>query len=414
MRKIIPIVVTAWKSILVHKLRSFLSILGVICGVMAVMAMISTGEGARQEILSQIEDMGLNNIYIKRVPLSAEQQREVGDKKSFGVSLDDLKRLQYSSTHIARAAALNELVISPIGMRQQIIPRAIQCTAEYAGILGLTIASGRFITSQDCEQRSLVCVVGSSIAQKMGKEGQVGQFIRLYDSLYRIVGILTEYTTPGNKATKMSKENFNTTVIIPLVTNGYQGTSTMDFSETVPVTEIVVEVKNKHHVLSVASLIDRLLQVSHNTVQDYQLIVPLELLTQSMKTQRVFNLVLAITGGISLLIGGIGIMNIMLAAVSERKREIGLRRAVGATKRDIILQFLLESTLLTSVGGIVGLLAGFILVSVIATTIGWSMQITILSMLIPFFLAVSTGVFFGLYPAIQAAELDPIHALRAL
>jgi putative ABC transport system permease protein len=405
---------TAWRSLLVHKLRSLLSILGVVCGVMAVMAMISTGEGAKREILAQIEDMGLKNIYIKRLPLSEEQQREAGEKKSSGVSLDDLTRLQHMGKNIVRAAAIHELVAAPVGTQQEIIPQVMQCTADYAEILDLTIVSGRFITTLDCENNALVCVLGASIAKRMGKEGQVGQFVRLRDSLYKIVGILAENKTPEKKMTKVSKENFNATLLVPLGVNTYGGIPETDFAGTASVTEIVVEVDEKQHVLSVASMIDRLLQVTHNTVQDYQLLVPLQLLTQSLKTQRVFDLVLAVTGGISLFIGGIGIMNIMLAAVSERKREIGIRRAVGATKRDIILQFLAESVLLTSSGGFIGVLSGCVCVNLIEKTTGWSMRINTVSVFIPFFLAVSTGVFFGLYPAIQAAKLDPIHALRAL
>jgi putative ABC transport system permease protein len=414
MRNVFPLLVTAWRSLLVHKLRSFLSTLGVVCGVMAVMAMISTGEGAKREILAQIEDMGLKNIYIKRIPLSEEQQREAGEKKSYGLSLDDLRRLQQNGGNIVRVAAIQELVATPIGTQQEIIPKVIQCTADYAEILSLTAASGRFITPQDCERNALVCVLGASIAQRMGKEGQIGQFVRLQDSLYKIVGILAEYKTPEKKMSKVSKDNFNTTLLIPLVMNDYRGTPATDLAGSAPVTEIIVEVDKKQHVVAVSSMIHRLLQVTHNTVQDYQLLIPLQLLTQSLRTQRVFDLVLAVTGGISLFIGGIGIMNIMLAAVSERKREIGLRRAVGATKRDIVLQFLTESVLLTSGGGIVGVLAGFICVDLIETTAGWSMRITAVSLLVPFFLAVSTGVFFGLYPAIQAAKLDPIHALRSL
>lgn len=414
MRNLFPLLVTAWRSLLVHKLRSFLSILGVICGVMAVMAMISTGEGARQEILAQIEDMGLKNIYIKRISLSEEQQREAGEKQSYGLSLDDLQRLQHSGKGIIRAAAIQELVASPIGTQQEIIPKVVQCTADYAEILSLTVASGRFITPQDCERNTLVCVLGASLAKRMGKEGQIGQFLRLEDSLYKIVGILAEYRTPEKKMSKVSKDNFNTTLLIPLAMTAYRGTSATDLPDTAPVTEIVVEVDKKQHVAAISSMIDRLLQVTHHAVQDYQLLIPLQLLSQSLKTQRVFDLVLAVTGGISLFIGGIGIMNIMLAAVSERKREIGIRRAVGATKRDIALQFLTESVLLTSGGGIVGVLAGFICVDLIETTTDWSMRITAVSLLVPFFLAVLTGVFFGLYPAIQAAKLDPMHALRSL
>jgi putative ABC transport system permease protein len=413
MYNVFSLLITAWKSLLVHKLRSFLSVLGVICGVMAVMAMISTGEGAKREILTQIEDMGLKNIYLKRLPLSEEQQREAGEKKSYGLSLGDLRRLQRND-RIVKAAAIHELVATPIGTQQAIIPRVIRCTADYTEILSLKVTSGRFITQQDCERNALVCVLGAAISKKMGKEGKVGQYVRLQDSLYKIVGILAEYRAFEKKITKVSKDDFNATLLLPLAMDRFGETSATDLSDAAAVTEIVVEADRKQHVVALASVIDRLLRITHNTVPDYQLVIPIQLLSQSLKTQRVFDLVLAVTGGISLLIGGIGIMNIMLAAVSERKREIGIRRAVGATKGDVVLQFLCESVLLTSIGGMIGMLAGVICVHLIEATAGWSMRITAVSLLMPFFLAVLTGVFFGLYPAVQAARLDPMQALRAL
>jgi putative ABC transport system permease protein len=177
---------------------------------------------------------------------------------------------------------------------------------------------------------------------------------------------------------------------------------------------IIIEIDSRDNVFAAARLIDRIMDLAHNSVKDYQLVVPLELLQQSLRTQRIFNIVLAVIGGISLLVGGIGIMNIMLATVSERRREIGIRRAVGATRNDIVIQFLTESVLLTVSGGILGVLTGFVFVLTMEAFTGWSIKITIGSMLIPFLLAVATGIFFGLYPAIQAARLDPIKALRTV
>ena len=162
------------------------------------------------------------------------------------------------------------------------------------------------------------------------------------------------------------------------------------------------------------SILNRLLYINHHEVHDYSMLIPRQLLNQSMKTQAVFNLFLAVTGGISLFVGGIGIMNIMLANVSERKREIGIRRAVGATKQDIIFQFLTESVLLTITGGLAGLILGFIAVICIEQLAGWAVKVTFISMFLPFALAVFAGIFFGLYPAIQAANLEPIKALKSL
>ncbi len=408
MGNVISLLLTAWKSLLVHKLRSFLSILGVVCGVMAVMAMIATGEGAKREILSKIEDMGLKNIYIKRLLLSVDQQREAQERKSYGVTLEDMKRLRDLGGDIVRVAALRELNAAPVGARQAVIPRVIRCTADISDILSLTVISGRFITTDDCRQNSLVCVLGASLAKNMGGEARVGNFIRLQDTLFKIIGILAEGAVPGQKKGKEAKGNFNTALLIPLVYGEWQE------SPAESVTEIVAEVDKKEHVEAVASMIDRRLQVAHNAVRDYQLVIPLQLLTQSLQTRRIFDLVLAVTGGLSLFIGGIGIMNIMLAAVSERRREIGIRRAVGATKRDIIFQFLTESVLLTSVGGTLGVLAGCISIHWIETFTGWPVKLTFSSLSLPFILSVATGIFAGSYPAVQAAGLDPMQALRAV
>ena len=378
------------------------------------MSMISAGAGAKEEVLEQIETMGVKNIYIKAADLTEEQQRKAGEKHSYGLRFADIDRLVANdSLSVKNIAAVKELQAVPMGRGREIMPRILSCSASYADVLNLKVEDGRFFSWQDTDLDKRVCVIGSSLARKMGKEGSVGQFLRINESLYKIIGILAEYSVHDSKTTTLSQENFNEILLLPIV-NPKRALNESAKNNNLQLSTIIVEVDERSHVAQAAKIIARTLEVAHNGVKDYQMIVPLELLVQSVKTQRVFNLVLAVTGGISLLVGGIGIMNVMLATVSERKREIGIRRAVGATERHIIVQFLTESVLLTLTGGLLGLLAGLISAGLIAGITGWTIRITLASMFVPFLLAIGTGIFFGLYPAIKAARLDPIQALRGM
>lgn len=413
MTKILLLTIVAWKSLFVHKLRSFLSILGVVCGVMAVMSMISTGEGAKEEVLQQIEGMGLTNIYINKLDLTRDQQKKAREKRSYGVSWSDVDRLRNGGLYIKEVAALREVTAAPLGTKRTILPKIMLCTANYFQVMGLSMSEGRFLQVKDVENNAMVCVLGAGVARALGREGQVGKYLRIGDSLYKVIGILAEQASGKSEKIKISKENLNETLLLPFSAYDHVSMSAA-YAVKPSLSRIIVEIDTRDNVSSAALLIDRIMDIAHNSVKDYQLVVPLELLQQSLRTQRIFNIVLAVIGGISLLVGGIGIMNIMLATVSERQREIGIRRAVGATRNDIVTQFLTESVLLTVSGGLLGVLAGFVFVLTMETFTGWSIKITIGSMVIPFFLAVITGIFFGLYPAIQAARLDPITALRAV
>lgn len=405
---------TGFRSLLGHKFRSFLSVLGIVCGVMAVMSMISTGEGAKQEVLGRIEKLGLKNIYINKVVLTEELKKKIDEKKSYGLSWFDVERLKQLSPAIIQIGAIRHSPLTPVGTYTGITPNIIHCTGNYGELVGLSLQVGRFISIQDILNNNLVCVLGGSLAQKLGRDGQVGSLIRLNNQLYKVVGVLVPQNIDSSSNAKVINENFNSTIFLPLNIQEISTKSHPSDGKYSSLSQIIVEVDQRNNVENAARIIKRTLAVSHNDVHDYSLVVPLELLFQSLATQKVFNLVLAVTGGIALLVGGIGIMNIMLATVTERKREIGIRRAVGATERDIVYQFLAESFLLTLSGGVIGIAAGYICINVIEVMAGWPIKITVWTMVVPFILACAAGIFFGLYPAIQAARMNPIQALRTM
>ncbi len=413
-RQVLSLFLTAYRSLLIHKFRSFLSVLGIVCGVMAVMVMISTGEGAKEEVLGRIEKMGLTNIYINDKLLSTELQEQVEKRKSYGLSLFDLEYIRSLSSAVVQVAAVQNAPLTPVGTGVDIIPTILKCTGNYGSLLGLKIKSGRFLNEQDSYNNSQVCVVGGALARRLGHEGRVGETIRINDLLYTIIGVLQKEDNELSQTAKVKNQNFNDTIFLPLnIPHNLTkfGTTIEQYSM---LSSVVVEVKSRENVEPVAKLIHRAMEFSHREVLDYDVIVPLELLAQALAAQKTFNMVLAVIAAVSLLVGGIGIMNIMLATVTERKREIGIRRAVGATQKDIAYQFLAESFLLTMCGGAIGIVSGFISVLVIEYLAGWPIEITAVSMIVPFVMACVSGIFFGYYPAVQAAKMDPIKALRTV
>jgi putative ABC transport system permease protein len=406
----------ASRSLLQQKLRSFLSVLGVVCGVTAVVAMISVGQGAKRETVRQIEQLGTRNIYIKAFDLSPDQAARARERRSSGLSITDLQRIERGCPVAERVGCLRELKVPMLGASEEITPQVVAASANYAELLQVPVAAGRFLVPRDDQGKNLVCVLGDDVARFLSKQGQVGNFIRLGEHLFKVVGLLNRTASRTGRSSAVPVRNYNEMVFVPLQAAGLLTAADPASSEVMPtahrLTEIIVKVAQGEDVSAAARLIKRIMVVAHHNAQDYQLLVPLELLEQSRKTQRTFNLVLGSIAGISLLVGGIGIMNIMLATVSERTREIGIRRAVGATRGDIQLHFLAESVILTVSGGIIGLLGGLCAVGLIAWLAGWGVALSLWGLFLPLGMSLLVGVFFGLYPARRAAGVDPIVALR--
>jgi putative ABC transport system permease protein len=410
------IVRVALRSLLHQKLRSLLSVLGVVCGVMAVVAMISIGEGAKQETVHQIEQLGTKNIYIKAVALTDSQVAKARERLSRGLTMADLLRIENGCQRAKQIASLKEITASILGLPREITPQVVACSANYAMLLGLHISDGRFIAPQDRYRKNLVCALGSEVARRLETLGKPGQFIRINQHMVKVVGILNRIEQQTGGASTVSTRNYNEMVFVPLETAGTLSSKSAGGAKKIStahqLSEIAIQVARVEDVLPTAQLAKRIMAVAHHGARDYQFIVPLELLKQAERTQRTFNLVLGAIAGISLLVGGIGIMNIMLATVSERTREIGIRRAVGATRRHIVVHFLLESVMLTISGGIIGLLCGLGAVGAISWFAGWRVAVSLWAVALPVIMSFLVGIFFGLYPARQAAQVDPIVALR--
>jgi putative ABC transport system permease protein len=412
--KLFKFITLAVKSLLQHKLRATLSILGVVCGVAAVLSMLSVGEGAKRESLSQIEQLGTRNIYVKSIPLTEMQERKSRAKLSQGLTLYDAQRIKNGCHNVQDVAGLRELKASIFGAIKDVMPQIVSCSPNYASMLKIPIFDGRFISDPDMQEGKLVCVIGYNVAKNMGASGSIGNYLRIENSLFKIVGILRRIESKAEKSGAISLRNYNDMVFIPLTAANLVNKSASVIGATAwpEVTELVVGVSTAQQVLKSVPAVKRILEITHGGADDYQIVVPQELLNQSRKIQRTFNIVLGSIAFISLLVGGIGIMNIMLATVSERTKEIGVRRAFGATYSDIIIQFLAESTILTFTGGIIGIIIGLGGVWLISAIAKWNTAITMLSLVLPLLTSILVGIFFGLYPAYAAAKMDPIAALR--
>lgn len=293
-------------------------------------------------------------------------------------------------------------------------PQISAVSPGYAALQNLVIHQGRFITDFDVAQLNLVCVLGSDLALVLGDKGRIGSLLRIENQLFTVVGTLGRIDRASTKSAPIAVRNYNKLIFIPIGTERSISTAGRGGGgfRTPELTEIVLQVAETEQVGPTAGIVDRILEISHNGIKDYQLIVPQELLNQARQTQRTFNLVLGAIAGVSLLVGGIGIMNIMLATITERFREIGIRRAVGATRTAIVLQFLVEAILLTFSGGVIGVGVGVAATHLIIASFGWRVSITPAALLLPLAMSFFVGLFFGLYPAYQAAKLDPVKALR--
>lgn len=403
-------IVQAIQALINHRLRTFLSTLGILCGVAAVVAMLSIGEGAKRETLAQIEQLGINNIILRKQHGSNEQKQLWRDRQPKGLTEDEIETFQLNLPSLHQYAILKDVEANVTGAIQQISPEVIAVTPSFGEIKKIALSEGRFICRLDQKERKMVCVIGNEIAKKIGRQGHVGNSLRINHEEFQIIGVLKSTAWKSGKTPLLTSRNLDFSLFIPLGTEKAFASSMHEQSQGV--SEVIFQLQDSSKIHLSARMIRKILNQLHGNYNHYQIIIPQELLKQADQSQQTFNLVLGSIAAISLLVGGIGIMNIMLAAVLERRREIGIRRAIGASQRHIIVQFLIEAMILTFSGAILGLALGVASAYAISHFAGWETVVTAWSVMLSALTSIVVGLISGAYPAYIAASLDPIAALR--
>lgn len=413
------------KNLLLHKLRSGLTILGIIFGVCSVIAMLAIGEGASHEAQEAIKKLGSNNIIIRSLKPPENQSEMSSASRSFelryGLSYEDGARVQATIPGVIRVLPMRIIRDNVRFGENEAACQVIGTLPFYPEIVTMDMMAGRFLSDTDEKHKNNVCVVTLSLARKLFPyQNPIQHSIKIGGTYYQVVGIGRETNMPEQRTQvgEVEGETLDQFVYIPLSTARTRFGETiirgqfpsLQF-ETVELHQITVKMIDTAAVEAADPQIKTLLDRFHDQ-NDYEMIVPLQLLRQAERTKRIFNIVLGSIAAISLLVGGIGIMNIMLATVTERTREIGVRRALGARKRDITMQFLVETIVLSIGGGLIGVVVGVLVPIAVSHLADMKTIVTVWSVLVAFGISGAVGIIFGIYPASTAAELDPIEALR--
>ncbi|MCA9066385.1 MAG: ABC transporter permease, partial [Planctomycetaceae bacterium] len=430
MPNLIRTIQLALKSLMLHKLRSGLTMLGIVFGVFSVIAMLAVGEGASQQAQKQVLELGATNIIIR----SVEPPRETSSSSNnssfvlrYGVLRADYDLLSKTIPTVQQAIPIRELTKACRHLHREMNCRIVGCTPEYLDVNHLELAQGRYISDKDRREKSNVAVLAAGSAQTLFQyENPIGQSVKIADRYYSVVGVTRSREASAAIGGSMSGQEYNSDIYIPLETmrarmgdldiNRSQGSFS---AKEVELNQVTLRISDQDQVVKTADVIRESLKRNHGDKQDYSVVVPLELLKQAAQIKGIFNVVLGSIATISLIVGGIGIMNIMLATVTERTREIGIRRALGAKQRDITMQFLTETMVLSGSGGLIGIALGlatpraFDGIKLIVTNFvmeggagsdigrmfnGLEPQIVPMSLPIAFGISVGIGVLFGIYP----------------
>jgi len=393
-----------------HKLRTSLSALGIVFGVMALVSMLAVAEGAKQETLEQVEALGAESLILRTTTMTETQALVASEGHSRGLTLEDANRIVQGVPRVERVAPVVEVRAELANLTGVSAPEVLAVTDDYFAVKKLTVIEGRALCQLDVEARNLVCVLGAGVARDLSFNGRPGATVRIGEELFEVVGVLARRGWRAAKDPALSTRNLDAAVFIPLgvetalVSPLAEGPRQLD--------EIIVRMGSTADVVRAAPIVSRILESTRTSTVDHQVVVPHELLRQAQRSRRVFNLVLSSVAAISLLVGGIGIMNILLASVSERTREIGIRRAIGANRGQIAIHFLFESAILSSCGATLGVGAGALTAATIARLAEWNTLVTPWGVILAVCMAAGVGLSAGLYPAWRAARLDPIAALR--
>ncbi|MBL4685243.1 MAG: ABC transporter permease [Nannocystaceae bacterium] len=400
----------ALESLAEHKLRSALTMLGIMFGVGAVIAMLSIGAGAEEEAMRLIDKMGVRNVLVRAKDYEPEELKELR-KKSIGVSLRDIDAISEAVAGLDFVVPRVEIqpykVLSHDGKTEATV---FGVSRHHAALVDLRLAEGRFFDAIDDREHAQVCVLGSQSRRELfGADVALGEHVKINDVWLEVIGVLSAEDAEGTAIEGIAVASRAREIYLPT------STAMLKFDRDPldsPLAEIVIRTSEGVSPPQVAATVDALLGRLHGGERDYEIIVPEALLEQSRETQRLFDIVMGCIAGISLLVGGIGIMNIMLASVLEQTRAIGVRRAVGARRRDIRFQFLVTAFALSLLGGIAGVTLGIAIANIVAAYAQWPTVVTAGSIALSTGVSVAVGLISGLYPAIRAARLNPIDALR--
>jgi putative ABC transport system permease protein len=432
--KIWSAILTGISELLANKLRSLLTMLGVIFGIGSVIAMVSIGAGARQEALESIKLMGVNVIQVNRRSLTGDLAIEAQRESPQGLTYGDAQAIHDLYSSARRVVPVCRVFGEARRSGQTAPAKVFGTTPDYREVSRLDLAEGRFIDEHDVAQRARVCVIGSEVKRAaFFLEDPIGQYLKIGNEQFQVVGVLAERAVMAGRSV-FSLRDLNQDIYLPITVamddfqiyveqaipvdiGGLSKLLARMFDrpqlEKRPVTQVIVQVEDESQTWEAARVARRILERRHNGIPDFEIVIPAELLRQKQQTQRIFNIVMGAIASISLVVGGIGIMNIMLATVSQRAREIGIRRCVGASRADIARQFLLECLVITSIGGLLGIALGWEMAAMISRYAAWSTIVSGTAVLLSLVVAMTTGVVFGLYPAVRAAAIEPMEALRA-
>ena len=403
----------AFDNLRAQKTRTFLTALGIVFGVGSVIGMLAIGAGAREESLRFIEQLGVRNVLVESRPAASQQELQQRRRDSPGLTDRDVRILTTNVDALETLSprrALHPSRVLPKPSHE--IPELYGVRPAYAVIHSLHVAEGRFFDEQDDADSRAICVLGEGAKVSLLGYGQaVGKFVKVNDTWLEVAGVLGGQLVSSGQSSGGKMQDLNNIVYVPLNTFQYRYFDASNFMKD-DLDGVDLRLKPGADSLEVAKVVTAILNSTHHNTEDFTVTIPAALLAQQQRTQTIFTYVMVAIAAISLLVGGIGIMNIVLATVLERTREIGVRRATGARRNDIVRQFLTESVLISVGGGLLGIGFGFFLAWLIARTAEWKTIVTTASVLIAFGVSMAVGVIFGIYPAMKASRINPIEALR--
>ena len=393
--------------------RTLLTALGIVFGVGSVIGMLAIGAGAQEESLRFIEELGVRNILVESRPAASREELQQRRRTSPGLTERDTRIIESNVEGLETLSPRRTLHPSRLLPKpSKATPELYGVRASYALIHGLQPGIGSFFTEEQDNSGSAVCVLGEAAkVNLLGYDEGVGKYIKVNDTWLKVIGVLSERSQAGGRSVRGKMEDLNNRIYIPFNTFQYRYWDQSSFMKD-ELDGIDIRLKSSADGVETAKVVTAVLNSTHKGIEDFSVTIPAALLAQQQRTQTIFTYVMVAIAAISLLVGGIGIMNIVLATVLERTREIGVRRATGARRVDIVRQFLAEATLISIGGGLLGIGFGFFLSWTIATVAQWKTIVTPMSVIVAFGVSVVVGIAFGLYPAVKAARIDPIEALR--